>query len=49
MLKQVIEFEGTYEGDLLGNVDSVDVLITIPRERAVSHHGVLGTSILIVY
>ena len=49
MLKQVIEFEGTYEGDLLGNVDSVDVLITIPRERAVGHHGVLGACILIVY
>ena len=49
MLKQVIELKGTYEGNLLGNVDSVDVLITIPRERAVSHHSVLGTSILIVY
>ena len=39
---------GTYESDLFGDVDSVDVLITVLRERAVRHHGVLGASVLII-
>ena len=44
----VLVLSGTYEGDLLGDVDSVDVLIAILRERAVSHHGILSACILIV-
>ena len=38
----------TYESNLFDDVDTVDVLATVLREGAVSHHGVLGTRVLIV-
>ena len=33
---------------MLRDVHSVDVLVTVLGERAVGHHGVLGTCILVV-
>jgi len=44
------EFEGESidQGDLLRDVHSVDVLLAVLRERAVGHHGILSTCILVV-
>lgn len=33
---------------MLDDLDTIDVLVTIPRKRAISHHGVLGTLIRVV-
>ena len=38
----------TYEGNLFDDMDTVDILFTISSKRAVSHHGVLGTSVRVV-
>ena len=39
----------TYQCDLLDHMHSIDVLIAILRESAVSHHGVLAALISVVH
>ena len=46
-----LEFEGKAidEGDLFDYVHSVDILIAVPLESAVSHHGVLSLTVSVIH
>ena len=38
----------TYKGDLFDHMDPIDILLTISSERAVRHHSILGTIVLVI-
>ena len=40
--------KNTYKSDLFNDVNTVDGLVSIFLERAVSHHGILGSVISVV-
>ena len=44
-----LEGQASDERHLLSHVHAVDVLLTVLRERAVGHHGVLGALVLIIH
>lgn len=46
-----LEFEGKAvdEGNLLDYMDTVDILVSIPLECAVGHHGVLGLTVSVIH
>ena len=46
-----LEFEGKAvdEGDLLDYMDTVDILVAVPLECAIGHHGVLGLTVSVIH